>query len=167
MDFAKIKIWTIAGVAGVVVAYAGYWYGAQRHTPDLAAIATSGCNVPQALAGLEMPMDLLRASTAGVAFAVGPMEAGALPAPLQLVFDPSVDGNQREVAMTGGTLALPVGFGRTATTPDRITLTCRDGAVTTVRYASGRSAATTFNVVRVEPVPVPPLAESEEGPTGG
>ena len=145
MNSAKIKTWAL--VIGVgAVAIAGTWlYSSSALTPAVAQVASSGCG-PDSVATFGVPLELLAQTAGGVVFEAGPFATDDLPGPLRIVFDPAMSATEREIIMSGDTLALPTTYGRSAAVPERINITCKDGAITTVRYTGGRSSATNFNV---------------------
>jgi hypothetical protein len=149
MNTAKIKTWAL--VIGVgAVAIAGTWlYSSSALTPAVAQVASSGCG-PDDPATFGVPLELLAETAGGVVFEAGPFATADLPGPLRIVFDPAMSGTEREITMLGDTIALPTTYGRSAAVPERINITCKDGAITTVRYTGGRSSATNFNVTLAE-----------------
>lgn len=157
MDRSAVKQWgVITAVAAVSVA--GTWlYSADAHSVRLAEVTTNGCGTA---AGFGLPLTLLGESAASLPVAIGPIPIDGLAAPLSLSFDPALSPVDRELTLRDGMLALPMAFGRTPAVPERVTLHCRDGAIVSVRYTGGRSAAASFNVsvagadeARPDPVP--------------
>ncbi len=161
MDMQKIKQAGIAVAAVVVGGAAGYYWSQSVHEPEIVEVVRTACGVPAASASFGVPLRTAMESGKRLPFGVGPFETADSGGLVRLVFDPAVDGRGREVRMVDGTLHLPTAFGRDNQTPERITITCRDGAIASVRYQRDRRSSTTFNVLREEVTAMAP-AEPEE-----
>lgn len=150
MDMQKIKTAGIAVAAVVVGGAVGYYWSQSVHEPEIVEVVRTACGVPAASASFGVPLQTALQSGKKLPFGVGPFETADSGGLVRLVFDPAVDGRGREVRMIDGTLHLPTAFGRDSQTPERITITCRDGTIASVRYQRDRRSSTTFNVLREE-----------------
>ncbi|MEQ9814956.1 MAG: hypothetical protein RLO50_19425 [Azospirillaceae bacterium] len=147
MNVQRLKKWGLLAAGAVVLIGATHWYTNSVNAQLITRISGSACNFEAPGGTLSLPLDLIRSSAGTAAFAVGPIAGRGLAAPVTLRFDPAIDASVREVAASDGAIALPVAFGSTSATPDRITLTCRDNLVTQVRFQSGSRANAAFDVV--------------------
>jgi hypothetical protein len=153
---AKLKRASLIVVGAVVVAGASYWYGSSSAAPKMVAVSQTGCGA--AAAAFGVPLETIARGAPKLAASFGPMEIPAASL-VRLHFDPDADGKGREVKLIGDVLHLPVTYGPAGHLPERIRMTCRDGAIATIRYeGSGRSTAT-FSVVRQEVSMLEPQAE--------
>lgn len=156
MNAAAVKHWGVI-VAVAAVAVAGTWlYSSSAHSVRVAEVTSSGCGPAE----FGLPLALLGETAGSLPVAVGPIASDSLTLPLRLTFDPSLSTTDRELTMSDGALTLPTMFGRTPSVPERISINCRDGAVVTVRYTGGSSAATTFNVTVADAADAAGLVES-------
>ena len=147
----KIRIGGYVAVALLVAGTGGYVWARSVHKPEITEVARTACGVPPATARFGVPLQTaLREGGGGLPFGVGPVEVPQGGGLVSLVFDPAADGKGREVRLVGDTLRLPTAFGRNGEAPARITISCRDGTINTVRYQGGDRRGTTFNVVREE-----------------
>lgn len=146
-DMQKIKLGAGVLAAVAVVGAGSYWYAASAFSPPIVTISQTACGVPATTASFGVPLATVAQSAPRVPVSFGPIEAPQAGGAVNLKFDAGVDGRAREVTMLGDTLLLPVNFGRDDAYPERITITCRDGAVATVRYQGSSRAGATFNVV--------------------
>lgn len=136
-------------VLGAVVLVGGtYAYATNAAQPELVIVTHQGCGT-LAPAQFSLPLQALHEAAPMTAVTYDRAEPIAA-VTASLSFDPTVNGRESEVALSDGTLALPLTFGRNDLSPTRIRINCRDGAITGVRYERDRSN-TTFNVTR-EPV---------------
>lgn len=160
-DLQKIKLYAGVAAAVAVVGAGAYWYSASAHSPKIATVSQNACGVPATAASFGIPLATMAATAAAVPVSFGPIEAPEAGGLVNLKFDPSVDGRGREVTMIGDTLLLPVTFGRGDQVPERITVTCRDGSVATVRYQGSSRAGSTFNVVHQQMAEAPAATAPE------
>ncbi len=152
MDMEKLRsMKTKAGIAAALVVVAGgsYAVASWMSQPEVVAVSGTGCGNIAATANFGVPLRTVDMAAPAVQVSYGPVEYPSAGGPFRLAFDKQVDGREREVVMVGDTLRLPMTFGRDNASPKQIRITCRDNAITTVRYARGRTA-TTFNVTRQE-----------------
>ncbi|HET6519369.1 MAG TPA: hypothetical protein VFG47_06055 [Geminicoccaceae bacterium] len=148
MDTSKIKFGGYAAVAVLVAGGIGYWWAQSTYQPRIVEVSKTACGVPTATARFGVPLQTAMTSMGNLPFGVGPVELPQGGGLVNLTFDPATDGKGREVKMVGNNLYLPTAFGRNDQLPERITISCRDGAVGTVRYQGGNRTSSTFNVVR-------------------
>jgi len=165
MNRIHLKYGAYAVLAAAVAGGAGYWWSARLHAPPMVEIASTTCGVPPATARFDLPLETAVQAIGDRSFVIGPIEMPQGGGIVHLRFDRTVDGKGREVKMLGDTVSLPVVFGRGDAVPERITLTCRDGTLSTVRYQAGRRGGTTFTVVAEEAAAMAPTGEpaSEDG----
>jgi hypothetical protein len=148
MNLNRIKM-VSAVVAAVAVAGAVGYQGARwAHAPKLLEVAEAACGVPPATAAFAFPLEGALRSSGSLPIAVGPIDMPGGGGLITLRFDPTVDGGARDVRMIEDVIYLPTGYGRDAQIPDRITITCRDGGIASVRYRNDRRGGATFNVLR-------------------
>jgi|GEM_PF-3032523 len=161
MNTERLKKWGLLAVGALALIGATHWYTSSVNAQLITRISGSACNFEAPGGTLSLPLDLIRSSAGTAAISVGPIAGRGLAEPVTLRFDPSVDASIREIAASGGAITLPIAFGSASTTPDRITLTCRDNVVTQVRFQSGSRANAAFDVTW-QAVSL----ESEENPDG-
>lgn len=157
MDMQKIKLAGYSAAAVVIGGAVGYYWSQSVHEPKIVQVTRTACGVPAGSGSFGVPLQTVLASSPQLPFGIGPFEAPDGGGLVRLVFDPDVDGRGREVRMVDGTLLLPTGFGRDNQMPQRITITCRDGAIASVRYQRDRRASATFNVLREEATAMAPI----------
>jgi hypothetical protein len=133
-----------AAIAGGV----GYQWARWSFEPKLIQVTETACGVPPATTAFAIPLEGVLRSLGNLPMAVGPLDIPAGGGLVTLRFDPTVDGRGREVRMIEDVVHLPTGYGRNAQIPDHITLTCRDGAIASVRYRNDGRGSATFNVLR-------------------
>ena len=167
MDTSKIKFGGYAAVAVLVAGGIGYWWAQSTYQPRIVEVSNTACGVPTATARFGVPLQTAMASMGSVPFGVGPVELPQGGGLVNLTFDPAADGKGREVRMVGNSLHLPTAFGRNNQIPERITISCRDGAVGTVRYQGGNRTSTTFNVIREAATAAVAVPADGTGPTDG
>ncbi len=153
-----LKLAGYAALAVIVAGTGGYVWARSVHKPEIVEVRRIACGVPPATAAFGVPLETAMRSVGQLPFGVGPVEMPQGGGLVQLTFDPSTDGKGREVRMLGDTLLLPTAFGRDGSAPERITITCRDGTVASVRYTGKGRGGTTFNVVREEVTAMAPEA---------
>ena len=147
----KAKIAGYAALALLLAGTSGYVWARSVHKPEIVEVTRTACGVPPATARFGVPLQTaMRSGGGNLPFGVGPVEVPQGGGVVRLTFDPAVDGKAREVRLVGDTLHLPTAFGRDGEWPARITISCRDGAINTVRYQGGGRGGTTFSVVRGE-----------------
>ena len=149
-DTNKLKLAGYAALAVVVAGVGGYAWARSVHKPAIVEVSQTACGVPATTAAFGVPLQTALRSGGGVPFGLGPIEVPQGGGPIRLTFDPAADGKGREVRMVDGALHLPIAFGRDNRAPERITLTCRDGALASVRYQGRDRRGSTFNVIREE-----------------
>jgi hypothetical protein len=143
----KLKRASMIVIGAVVVAGGSYWYGSSSAAPKMVAVSQTGCGV--AAASFGVPLETIKRGAPTLAASFGPMEIPAA-SQVRLHFDPAADGTGREVKLIGDVLHLPVTYGAAGNVPERIRMTCRDGAIATIRYEGGKRASATFQVVHQE-----------------
>ena len=153
---AKLKTVSLIVVGAVVVAGGSYWYGSSSAAPKMVAVSQTGCGA--AAASFGVPLETIKRGAPTLAASFGPMEIPAA-SQVRLHFDPAADGKGREVKLIGDVLHLPVSYGNANNVPERIRMTCRDGAIATIRYEGGKRASATFQVVHQEVSMLDPQAE--------
>jgi hypothetical protein len=153
---AKLKRASLIVVGAVVVAGASYWYGSSSAAPKMVAVSQTGCGT--AAASFGVPLETIKRGAPKPAASFGPMEIPAASL-VRLHFDPAADGKGREVKLIGDVLHLPVTYGAAGNVPERIRVTCRDGAIATIRYEGGKRASATFQVLHQEVSMLDPAAE--------
>ena len=144
---AKLKRASLIVVGAVVVAGGSYWYGSSSAAPKMVAVTQTGCGA--AAASFGVPLESIKRGAPTLAASFGPMEIPAA-SQVRLHFDPAADGKGREVKLIGDVLHLPVTYGAAGNVPERIRMTCRDGAIATIRYEAGKRGAATYSVVYQE-----------------
>jgi hypothetical protein len=162
MDMNKIKYGAAAVVAVAIAAGAGYWWSARVHSPPMVQVASTTCGVPAAMARFDLPLQTAVQAVGDRSIVIGPVDMPQGGGLVSLRFDRAIDGRGREVTMRDGILHLPVAFGRDSDMPERITLTCRDNRINSVRYQSARRTGSTFNVVHEEAAAMVPEVAPEE-----
>lgn len=162
MDMTSIKYGAAAVVAVAIAAGAGYWWSARVHSPPMVQVASTTCGVPAATARFDLPLQTAVQAVGDRSIVIGPVDMPQGGGLVSLRFDRSVDGRGREVTLRDGILHLPVAFGRDNDMPERITLTCRDSRINSVRYQSARRTGSTFNVVHEEAAAMVPEVAPEE-----
>ena len=154
----NMKTKTIAAAALIVVATAGYAAASWVRSPEVVAVSSMGCANAATATSFGVPLRTVGSAAPGVPLSFGPLDYESAGGLIRLAFDGQSDGRGREIVMAGDSLLLPTTFGRDKVSPKEIRITCRDGAITTVRYNRGRTS-TTFNVTRQEM----PLESGEVG----
>jgi hypothetical protein len=144
---SKLKRASMIIIGAVVLAGVGYWYGSSSAAPKMVAVSQTGCGA--AAASFGVPLETIKRGAPTLAASFGPMEIPAA-SQVRLHFDPAADGKGREVKLIGDVLHLPVTYGAANNVPERIRMTCRDGAIATIRYEGGKRASATFQVVHQE-----------------
>jgi hypothetical protein len=144
---SKLKRASMIIIGAVVLAGVGYWYGSSSAAPKMVAVSQTGCGA--AAASFGVPLETIKRGAPTLAASFGPMEIPAA-SQVRLHFDPAADGKGREVKLIGDVLHLPVTYGAANNVPERIRMTCRDGAIATIRYEGGKHASATFQVVHQE-----------------
>jgi hypothetical protein len=162
MDMNSIKYGAAAVVAVAIAAGAGYWWSARVHSPPMVQVASTTCGVPAAMARFDLPLQTAVQAVGDRSIVIGPVDMPQGGGLVNLRFDRSVDGRAREVTMLDSTLNLPIAFGRDGDLPERITLTCRDGKLNSVRYQSARRTGSTFTVVHEQTAAMVPEIAPEE-----
>lgn len=147
MDMKRVKTIGGAAVGAIVLAIGGYFYGTTSATPELVTVSNLGCGSPAGSANFDVPLITVTTGAPTMSVSYGVLDLPATNKAVRLTFDRAVDGKGNEVALIGDTLHLPLTFGRNDATPTTIRISCRDGAITSVRYQRDRANAT-FNVVR-------------------
>lgn len=159
MDRSKINLWSTAALAAVLAGGIGYWWSASVHEPELVEVTSTACGVAPATARFDVPLQTAVQAIGQRSFIIGPVDMPQAGGILHLRFDGAVDGKGREVRLVDGTLHLPTTFGRDNLMPERVTLTCRDGAISSVRYQADRRSGTTFTIVHEETAALAPAPE--------
>jgi hypothetical protein len=149
MDMQKMKMGAAAVAGAVVLGVGGYTAGSWMTTPELVAVSSSGCGSIGTAGSFGLPLRTVGSAAPAVGVSFGPVDYPSGGGEIRLAFDRQVEGTGREVVLVGDTLRLPMTFGRDNVSPERISVTCRNGEIATVRYNRGRSG-TTFTVVRQE-----------------
>jgi hypothetical protein len=149
MDMQKMKLGAGAVAGAIVLAGGGYAIGTWMTKPELVAVSSVGCGTIGGGGSFGVPLQTAGLAAPSLGFTYGPIDYPSAGGELRLAFDREADGKQREVTLVGDTLLLPMTFGNNNQSPERITVTCRNNEIATVRYNRGR-AGTTFNVVRQE-----------------
>ena len=167
MDTSRIKLGACAAVAVLAAGGIGYWWAQSTYEPRIVEVSNTACGVPTATARFGVPLQTAVASMGNLPFGVGPVELPQGGGLVSLTFDPATDGKGREVRMVGNNLYLPTAFGRNNQIPERITISCRDGAVGIVRYQGGSRTSSTFNVIREEATAAAVVAPDGVGQTDG
>lgn len=148
MNLNRIKTVGALVVAAAIAGGVGYQWARWTYQPKLIQVTETACGIPPATAAFAIPLEGAMQSIGGLPIAVGPIEIPEGGGLITLQFDPTVDGQAREVQMIEGIVYLPTAYGRNAQIPDQITITCRDGAIASVRYRNDRRGGATFNVLR-------------------
>lgn len=172
MNLNRIKTVGALVVAAAVAGGIGYQWARWTYQPKLIQVTESACGIPPATAAFAIPLQGAM-QTIGLPIAVGPIDVPGGGGFITLRFDPTVDGRAREVQMIEDTVYLPTAYGHNAQVPDQITITCRDGAIASVRYRNDRRGSATFNVLREQaaamvsdaPAPAPNAADPAESAT--
>jgi hypothetical protein len=149
MDKQKLKTVAIAVAAVAVVGVGTYAYTASSMKPAVAQVAQTGCGPVASWAGFGVPLATIKTAAPTFPVTYGPLATPSIGGDLRITFDARVSGTSRELKLEDGALRLPVAFGGKNIKPETIRFTCRDGALATVRYQSGREFAT-FNITRPE-----------------
>jgi hypothetical protein len=149
MDMQKMKIGAGMVAGAIIIAGASYAFATWMTKPELVAVSSSGCGSIGAAGNFGVPLSTVGFAAPGLAASFGPVDYPSAGGAVRFAFDRQVDGKGREVVLAGDTLRLPMTFGRDNLSPERISVSCRNGQIATVRYNRGRTG-TTFNVVRQE-----------------
>lgn len=149
MDTQKMKLGAGLVAGAIALAVGGYAAGSWMTKPELVAVTSTGCGSIETAGSFGLPLRTVGLSAPAIAVSFGPVDYPTGGGGIRLAFERQVEGGGREVVLVGDTLRLPMTFGRDNLSPERITVTCRNGDIATVRYNRGRSG-TTFNVVRQE-----------------
>ena len=161
----QLKLAGYAALAVVVAGAGGYVWARTVHKPEIVEVSQTACGVPPATARFGVPLQTAMTSIGNRPFAVGPIEVPQGGGVVQLTFNAANDGKGREVKMVDGNLQLPVAFGRDDSRPERITITCRDGTIASVRYQGSNRRSATFNVIREEATAMAPEEQAEAATT--
>lgn len=149
MDKQKLKMTAVAVAAVVVVGVGTYAYTASSMKPAVAQVAQTGCGPVASWSGFGVPLATLKTVAPAFPVTYGPLATPNIGGDIRVTFDSRVSGTSRELKLEENALRLPVAFGAKSIKPESIRFTCRDGALATVRYQTGRDFAT-FNITRPE-----------------
>lgn len=147
MRTARVRTLGTTLAAAAVAGGAGYLWAQWSYQPKLVEVQQTACGIPPSTASFAVPLEAALRSGGELPIAVGPIDIPDGGGFVVLRFDPAVDGRGRDVRMIDELLVLPTAYGRDATLPERITVTCRDGAIASVRYQSGRRGGSIFSVL--------------------
>lgn len=165
MNLNLIKMGVALLATAAIAGTAGYQWARATYQPKLIQIAGTACGIPAETATFAFPLEGALHSIGSVPIAVGPVDLPDGGGPITLRFDPSVDGQSREITMVEDVVHLPTAYGRNARVPEQITITCRDGAIASVRYRADRQASATFKVLHEQATLVSGTSETGEAIT--
>ena len=156
MNPVTTKFVAYAAVAALLSGAGGYYWARSVHKPALVEVSRTACGLPLATTSLKVPLETALAASGNLGFGLGPLEIPDGGGVISLRFDPAIDVGSREVRLVDDVLHLPTGFGRDKRSPTRITISCRNGAIASVRYQGDRRTSTSFNVVREQTAAIIP-----------
>jgi len=161
MNRVTTRFAAYAAVAALLSGAGGYYWARSVHKPALVEVNRTACGLPLATTSVKVPLETTLAASGNLGFGLGPVEVPEGGGIISLRFDPTIDGNGKEIRLVDDVLNLPTRFGRDKRSPTRITISCRNGAVASVRYQGDRRSGTTFKVVHEQTAamaPEPPEA---------
>lgn len=165
MNLVTTKFVAYAAAAALLSGAGGYYWARSVHKPALVEVSRTACGLPLATTSLKVPLETTLAVSGNLGFGLGPLEVPDGGGVISLRFDPAIDGGNREVRLVDDVLHLPTGFGRDKQSPTRISISCRNGAIASVRYQGNRRASTSFSVVREQTAAMAPEQPEPIGTT--